>query len=110
MTNHHYRFDPLFQVYQTKKADVEDLAEPLFFRHDELTARPAAVAMARNRVRDIKLLVAKWVDSMPQVVKKNQNHRVQIWKEEQWSHDVLFYFISFFIFLFSSMLSDLAKR
>jgi len=41
--------------------------EPLYFRLDESTKRPEAVAMAEKRLKDIKLLVAKWETTLPQV-------------------------------------------
>ena len=54
-------------MYKTKQTDVMDLSAPLFFRLEENSARPAAVKMATKRLKDIRLLVAKWEESMPQV-------------------------------------------
>jgi len=53
--------------YKAKKADVEGLVDPVFFRFEEHTARPEAVAAGLKRLKDIKTLMAKWEEKMPQV-------------------------------------------
>jgi hypothetical protein len=53
--------------YKGKLAEVEGLVEPLYFRLEEAAKRPEAVAMAEKRLKDIRLLVAKWETSLPQV-------------------------------------------
>jgi DNA repair ATPase RecN len=60
-------YDVATEVYKTKLGEVEGLVEPLYFRLDESTKRPEAVAMAEKRLKDIKLLVAKWETTLPQV-------------------------------------------
>lgn len=82
-------YDAKTELYHEKKASVQELADPLFFRHTELSARPETVAMARKRVKDIKLLVAKWVDSMPQVTEEEREEvlasceKVATWLDEK---------------------------
>ena len=61
-------YDVATEVYKTKHGEVEGLVEPLYFRLDEAIKRPEAVAMAEKRLKDIKLLVAKWETTLPQVV------------------------------------------
>lgn len=58
--------------YKGKLAEVEGLVEPLYFRLEEAAKRPEAVAMAEKRLKDIRLLVAKWETSLPQVKRRSR--------------------------------------
>eukprot|EP00614_Pseudopedinella_elastica_P026670 CAMPEP_0172615954 /NCGR_PEP_ID=MMETSP1068-20121228/62611_1 /TAXON_ID=35684 /ORGANISM="Pseudopedinella elastica, Strain CCMP716" /LENGTH=966 /DNA_ID=CAMNT_0013421253 /DNA_START=59 /DNA_END=2959 /DNA_ORIENTATION=+ len=78
-------FDQEAAVYKTKQTDVMDLSAPLFFRLEENSARPAAVKMATKRLKDIRLLVAKWEESMPQVTEEERGEVLAlVAKAEAW--------------------------
>lgn len=81
-------YDAVTDVYVSKKADVEDLAEPLFFRLAESTSRPEAVTQAVKRLSDIRLLMAKWVDTLPQVTEEERGDVIAlVEKAEAWVDD-----------------------
>lgn len=82
-------FDAATKVYKEKKADVAKLYDPLAFRLEEAEARPAAVAAAKKRVKDIRLLVAKWEKTLPQVTEEERGEvlalcdKAEAWVEEK---------------------------
>lgn len=81
-------YDEKGDVYKAKQLEVSELAEPLFFRAKELTARPEAIEMAQKRLRDIRLLVDKWVDTMPQVTESERADVIAlVEKAETWLED-----------------------
>jgi len=78
-------YDAEVPEYKEKRASVTDLADPIYFRLDEATARPEAVAMAEKRLKDIRLLVAKWEEKMPQVTEEERGDVLAlVAKAEAW--------------------------
>jgi len=54
-------------VYKSKLSAIRRLAEPIFLRLSEVTARPTAVAKARRALSDVRNKVAEWAVKLPHV-------------------------------------------
>jgi len=54
-------------AYKAKQKEITKIAEPIFFRFAELTARPAAVKQATKDLTEVRTKVGGWAESKPHI-------------------------------------------
>lgn len=76
-------------TFKTKQSQISKLAEPIFLRFSELTARPAAVEKARKAITEVRIKVAEWDTKMPHISEEEKSKlldtvaKVESWLDEK---------------------------
>lgn len=74
--------------FKAKQASLKDLAEPIFRRYSELSARPTAVSKAREQLAGVKIMIEKWTDTMPHITDEEKGKlRSEVDKVVAWLDD-----------------------
>ena len=65
-------------TYKAKQTTIKIPAEAIFKRISELTDRPAVVIKAREQLTGVKIAVAKWSETMPQVTDEEKSKLIEL--------------------------------
>jgi len=63
--------------YEAKLKEMQALADPIFFRMNEMEARPEAVKRARERIEAARELIATWEESKPQITAEEREKALE---------------------------------
>jgi len=73
------------KTFKAKQAAISKMAEPVFSRFAELTKRPEAVASASKLLADVRVTVARWNETHPQITEtEKEAFLVVVDKAEEW--------------------------
>jgi hypoxia up-regulated 1 len=74
--------------YKAKEGEIRSLAEPIFHRSRELTARPAAIVKAKEQLASVRKVAAGWSETMPHIA-ANETEKLEdtVAAAEKWLAD-----------------------
>jgi len=81
--------DQTVEVYKKKQNDIENLAQPIFHRFKEITARTTAIEKIRKSLDAIKANILSWEEKLPQITTEEKENlfklikNVDDWIEEK---------------------------
>lgn len=73
------------KTFKAKQSAISKMAEPVFSRYSELKKRPEAVASATKLLTDVRVTVARWNETHPQITEaEKEAFLVIVDKAEEW--------------------------
>mmetsp|Transcript_43963 Transcript_43963/g.64586 ORF Transcript_43963/g.64586 Transcript_43963/m.64586 type:complete len:998 (+) Transcript_43963:63-3056(+) len=65
-------WDADMETFEAKYSELSEVAEKVFFRQAEATARPAAIAALQKKLDKVEGVMVKWETTMPQVTEEER--------------------------------------